>query len=85
MTHEEMADKIVAAAECWAESSNRTAFPELRAVYQSDKAKLLSVAEIVREGSMRMAYRAFWELDTIVRDVIPQDVFDQVAKEGGYE
>ena len=68
--------KLVAAAAKYRDTivKNGT-YPEAKAVAQQDYEDLVSIAQMIENNESGIA-RAMWRLDTAVRDVIPDSVYN---------
>lgn len=60
----------------WKNTDKR--YTTLNKVYASDRKDLRAVLKALKEGNMKKAKDLTWHLDTIVRDVIPNDIYEAI-------
>lgn len=76
MTNIDAANKLRAVAEAW----QAEATPDMMEVYESDAEQLRDVAQHIEQGAMAQAGDLAIKLDTILREQIPQDVWDMITR-----
>jgi hypothetical protein len=83
---EMVAGDIVARAERWNEGGKKSSKGDKKMLecYRNDRKDLKAVARLVARGKLREARDAAAELDTIVRDELP-DTFFTVLKTNGVQ
>lgn len=58
---------------------------EMRQVYKNDRADLHKLAKHVESGNLKKAYEHMSNLDTLVRDVVPDHSYNFITKHGSSE
>jgi hypothetical protein len=67
------------AAKRWRQDGLRESDLDLRKSYFEDARDLRAVAKLVSKGEREAARSLAWNLDTIVRDMIPRSVWDWIS------
>ena len=73
LSNETAAQLIVNSANEWEADGKGTGIEK---AYKNDAIKLRKVAELVSKGKIKQALNMFERLDTIVRDILPDEVFN---------
>lgn len=75
--NETLLAEFVTAINNWRSDSKERSW---RSVYAADRAELRKVLSLCRKGALATAYNEACRLDTIVRDEIPQSVWDVLVE-----
>ena len=57
---------------------------EMVALFKKDRTELREVVSLIKQGKDKQAGEMAWDLDSVVRDVIPIRVYNFIMKEAGY-
>lgn len=67
--------KFLKAINAWKENKETK---DLKAVYAEDRVDLMCIYNLCKEGNLKQAASMANQLDTIVRDVIPEDLYEAI-------
>jgi hypothetical protein len=71
-----LALKLIAAAEKYRTRDYTNSDPQVQKIVQEDYEDLVSIANMIEnEETDSVIQKAMWKLDTLVRDVIPDEVY----------
>jgi hypothetical protein len=82
MTIKAMAESLEKTAYDWIKKGVQY-FPEdkeMQEVYASDARDILAIIPFIKEANFSKAHNKMWLLDTVVRDIIPDDVYEACEK-----
>ena len=84
MITKEQIEKFEIAIKNWKAIGDHKKDKEMVALYKKDRKDLRRVVSLIKRGKFKQAGNMAWDLDSVVRDVIPIRVYNFITKEGGY-